>query len=219
MSCPHVSGLAALLKQAHPEWSPAAIKSALMTMAYNVDNNGNNLTDLATGDVSNPFSGHVDPNRATNPGLIYDIDTQNYVAFLCSIGYDARQIMAFTKDLSILDCNAVGLKTPGDLNYPSFLVAFSGFKSVVKYKQSVRNVKKEANVVYEVTVHATDNVEVTVTPSKLEFGEKEDTLSGSTDIMINLINKYNGNEAMGYEQGRGRASGRGNSEKVMKKVL
>ncbi|XP_051148002.1 subtilisin-like protease SBT1.4 [Andrographis paniculata] len=180
MSCPHVSGLAALLKQAHPEWSPAAIKSALMTTAYNIDNNGNNLTDLATGDVSNPFvhgSGHVDPNRATDPGLIYDIDTQNYVAFLCSIGYNARQITTFTKDSSVVDCNAIGLKTPGDLNYPSFSVAFSGFKSVLKYKRNVRNVGTEANAVYEVTVHAPDGVEVSVTPSKLEFSEKEDTLS------------------------------------------
>ncbi|KAI3956995.1 hypothetical protein MKW92_012161, partial [Papaver armeniacum] len=70
MACPHVSGLAAMLRHAHRKWSPAAIKSALMTTAYNSDNAGKPITDLATGKVSTPFqhgAGHVNPNEALNP--------------------------------------------------------------------------------------------------------------------------------------------------------
>lgn len=31
MSCPHISGIVGLLKTLYPHWSPAAIKSAIMT--------------------------------------------------------------------------------------------------------------------------------------------------------------------------------------------
>ncbi|PQP92805.1 subtilisin-like protease SBT1.3 [Prunus yedoensis var. nudiflora] len=52
MSCPHVSGIAALLKARHPEWSPAAIKSALMTTAYIHDNTHKPLQDASAAEAS-----------------------------------------------------------------------------------------------------------------------------------------------------------------------
>ncbi|KAG6397941.1 hypothetical protein SASPL_139391 [Salvia splendens] len=180
MSCPHVSGLAALLRKAYPAWTPAAIKSAMMTTAYIVDNTGKNLSDLATGSESNAYihgSGHVDPNRSLDPGLVYDLETLDYLGFLCTIGYDSKRISVFSKDASSLDCDALGFKNPGNLNYPSFSVVFNSGEGVITYKRTVTNVGKTAEAVYEVGVAAPPGVEVSVSPSKLVFSEKGEKLS------------------------------------------
>ncbi|KAK9726889.1 hypothetical protein RND81_05G243700 [Saponaria officinalis] len=180
MACPHVTGLAALLRNAYPSWTPAAIKSALMTTTYYLDNSGKNITDLATGKKSSPFvigSGHVDPNKALDPGLVYDIDVQDYISFLCSIGYNARNIAIFLKEPATVHCWETKLSTPGNLNYPSFSVLFKSGKNEVKYTRLVKNVGSSVNATYEVTVNAPPNVEVNVSPRKLVFSTANQTLS------------------------------------------
>ncbi len=73
-----------LLRQAHPTWSPAAIKSALMTTAYTTlqrrpGRRLNGLLPWAQG------AGHVDPNKATDPGLVYDAGKADYVQYMCGV--------------------------------------------------------------------------------------------------------------------------------------
>jgi subtilisin family serine protease len=79
MSAPHVAGLAALLKHAHPTWSPMAIKSALMTSASDVID-GPNTNQLV---IFRQGAGHVRPNSAVNPGLVFDSSFNDWLAFLC----------------------------------------------------------------------------------------------------------------------------------------
>ncbi|KAL8487566.1 hypothetical protein ACS0TY_024032 [Phlomoides rotata] len=93
MACPHVSGLAALLKAAHPEWSPAAVQSAMMTTANPLDNTGQPIREQDNM-VATPVgigSGMIDPNRALNPGLIYDATVQDLVNLVCSMNFTREQ--------------------------------------------------------------------------------------------------------------------------------
>ena len=93
MSAPHVAGIAALLKDLHPTWSPMMIKSALMTSA----------TDVLDGPNTNPLvifrqgAGHIAPNKAADPGLVYDSGFNDWLAFLCGT----------TNGVSPAACNAL----------------------------------------------------------------------------------------------------------------
>ncbi|PIA62777.1 hypothetical protein AQUCO_00200650v1 [Aquilegia coerulea] len=179
MACPHVSGIAALLRKAYPEWSPAAIKSALMTTAYNADNTGKTIRDFTTLNESTPFdrgSGHVDPNKALDPGLVYDLGVNDYIGFLCSIGYTESRISVMVHDQNI-NCSTVGLASPGDLNYPSFSVVFKPATNKVTQRRVVKNVGKSENVVYDVKVSSPPSINIDINPSRLVFSPEKQILS------------------------------------------
>lgn len=175
MSCPHISGLGALLKAAHPDWSPSAIKSALMTTAYVHDNTNSPLRDAAGGEFSTPWAhgaGHVNPQKALSPGLVYDAKARDYIAFLCSLDYSPDHLQLIVKRAGV-NCSRK-LSDPGQLNYPSFSVVFDSVvfdaKKVVRYTRTVTNVG-EAGSVYDVVVDGPSMVGITVYPTKLEFGK------------------------------------------------
>ena len=179
MSCPHISGLAGLLKAAHPEWSPAAIRSALMTTAYTNYKSGQKIQDVATGKPSTAFdhgAGHVDPVSALNPGLIYDLTVDDYLNFLCAINYSAPQISILAK--RNFTCDTDKKYSVADLNYPSFAVPLQtplggggeGSSTVVKHTRTLTNVGSPST--YKVSIFSeSESVKISVEPGSLSFSE------------------------------------------------
>ncbi|XP_071689765.1 subtilisin-like protease SBT5.4 [Rutidosis leptorrhynchoides] len=163
MSCPHVSGVVGLLKSLHPDWSPAAIKSAIMTTAKARDNTGRPMMDESKTTAS-PFSrgaGDIDPNRAKNPGLVYDLDVNDYLDFLCAIGYNKNVIQKFSTKPHACPDNYSLL----DFNYPSITVHKLNGTAIVT--RTLKNVGRPG--VYEVHVKNPVGVSVNVEPKILEF--------------------------------------------------
>ncbi|CAL5356893.1 unnamed protein product [Camellia sinensis] len=169
MACPHVSGIAALLKGAHPEWSPAAIRSAIMTTANPYDNTLNQIVDSGFGfDIATPLSmgaGQIDPNRALDPGLVYDATPQDYVNLICSMNFTTNQMLTITRS------NGYNCSNPSsDLNYPSFIALYSNKTGglVQKFERTVTNVGGGA-AKYKAKVTAPEGSVVTVSPETMVF--------------------------------------------------
>ncbi|XP_030511920.2 subtilisin-like protease 4 [Rhodamnia argentea] len=163
MSCPHLSGIAALIKRVHLDWSPAAIKSAIMTSAKQLNIAQNPILDerLLPADVFAIGAGHVDPERAVDPGLVYDIQPDNYLPYLCGLGYTDKEVAVIAGKR--VNCSS---RIPeGELNYPSFSVTLGPAQT---FSRTVTNVGIDHSS-YVVTVVAHKGVQVSVKPATLKF--------------------------------------------------
>ncbi|XP_072986190.1 subtilisin-like protease 4 [Typha latifolia] len=183
MATPHLSGIAAMLKKNHPTWSPAAIKSAIMTTAYMVDFNGNDITDEAdytSASFTAMGAGHVNPAGANNPGLVYDLQPDDYIPYLCGLGYSDNQVMVITR--TRVQCSLVQKISAEQLNYPS--IAFSFRNSWKKnVRRTVTNVG-EANEIYSVKIVQPNGVKVVVSPNKLQFSRLGQKLSFNMEFSV-----------------------------------
>ncbi|XP_074290158.1 subtilisin-like protease SBT4.3 [Silene latifolia] len=165
MACPHVSGAAAFVKSVHPDWSPAAIKSSLMTTANPMNASKSKDADFGYG------SGHVNPAKATDPGLVYDSTVNDYIPFMCRLGYDTGKIVAFTGNLNATCPQSLTQSSPNDVNYPSYSALVKAEDPFsLKFNRCVTNVGA-ANSTYTAKITSvSDKVQITVDPSTLTFG-------------------------------------------------
>ncbi|KAJ4829925.1 hypothetical protein Tsubulata_012117 [Turnera subulata] len=154
MSCPHVSGVAGLLKTLHPDWSPAAIR----------------------------------PNRAQDPGLVYDLNPTDYLDFLCSLGYNQSLIELVAGGL--YECpESVSLL---NFNYPS--IAVPRLTHSITLTRKLKNVGKPGR--YTARVTEPYGISVIVDPKVLVF----DKIGDERSFTVTLEAKWPG-AAKDYEFG------------------
>lgn len=166
MAAPHVAGIAALIKQKHRNWSPAAIKSALMTTSTILDRagrplqaqqySGSETTTLVTATPFDYGSGHVNPRSALDPGLVFDAGYDDYLGFLCTMpGINANEIKKYTNS----PCNYT-MHHPSNLNTPS--IAISHLVGTQTVTRTATNVGEEES--YVISARMPPEVAIEVDP-------------------------------------------------------
>lgn len=167
MSSPHVAGAAALLKQLYPTWSPAAIKSALMTTTTGLKR----ADGTADADRWGYGAGHMNPNAAADPVLVYDASPSDYGRFLCGLG--------LTPPAGIGSCSRLGSIAAWNLNLPS-LTAEKVLGSLT-FNRRVTNVSN-ATKTFVASTSLPGGWVVTVTPATLTLPPGG---IGSFDVTVN----------------------------------
>ncbi|CAA7398005.1 unnamed protein product [Spirodela intermedia] len=166
MACPHVTGIAALIKAVYPSWSPSAIKSAIMTTASVLDKSGGAIKVEPEGRLATPFdhgSGFLTPPRVLNPGLVYDAGAKDFEDFLCAVGYDNK-----TRHLVTGNVRPCPQPSPPahNLNYPAIAaIDIKGGASIIR---TVTNVGSPRSI-YRSVVSPPPGISVTVVPTALVF--------------------------------------------------
>ena len=182
MASPHVAGLAALVVQKRPSWSPGMIKSALMTTASQTQVNAPAGTPIP----GTPFdfgAGFVNVNAAVDPGLVYNARWNHWLTFLCGV----EPGLVAEDTCTALD--ALGYSTePTNHNTPSIAIgALAGLQTI---RRTVTNVGSH-RATYHVQVEAPPGFEIRVRPEEftLEPGQRKRFTMRFTNVGA-ALNEY-----------------------------
>ncbi|PIA59090.1 hypothetical protein AQUCO_00400149v1 [Aquilegia coerulea] len=181
MAAPHVSGIAALIKQYNPSWTPSMIASSISTTASKFDNSGEIIMaegpEIASIYPSTHFdigAGLINPSLALDLGLVFSSDFNEYISFLCSLpNINKTMIKARTSQ----SCDN-SLAFPTDLNLPSVTISALGGSRLVQ--RNIKNVATKPET-YLCSVLQPEGVEVNVYPTWFRI-----TSQGTQELYIKL---------------------------------
>ncbi|KAK1306091.1 Subtilisin-like protease [Acorus calamus] len=177
MAAPHVAGVAALIKQRNPRWTPA-------------------MQPRPSSPTAGARAGFISPARALDPGLVFDARFEDYVRFLCAgVGVDGNSVRRAVG----IGCEDGEEGWSSDLNAPS--VTVSNLVGSRRVMRRLTNVGGERET-YNVTVREPSGVSVRVAPQVFAV-EK----GGAEHVRISLtatraINEFAFGEVM-FEGDRG----------------
>ncbi|XP_052735812.1 cucumisin isoform X1 [Vigna angularis] len=175
MACPHVTAAAAYVKSFHPNWSPAAIKSALMTTATPMNPALNVDAEFSYG------AGQLNPLKAVNPGLVYNVAEYDYIRFLCGQSYSSSALRIITGANII--CTSANKGSVFNLNLPSFALSTPrSSHNNVTFGRTVTNVGSATSTYKAILTAHPSSLNVQVLPSVLAFSSLGQKLSFTLKI-------------------------------------
>ncbi|CAI7883624.1 unnamed protein product [Closterium sp. NIES-54] len=193
MATPHLAGIAALIMQKHPSWSPAQVMSAIMTTAKTTDTSGAAIKN-GYGEVATPWdmgAGHVFPRKVLDPGLTFDARAAAYRNFLAGQSMKRAQRHFPNSKLTAV--------APRELNRPS--ISISRLKGMVTANRTVTSVADTLST-YSANIKPPNGVSVTVSPDKFTIAPgKKVTFTVTFKVTKTSNNTQFGSLTWGDEKG------------------
>lgn len=112
-------------------------------------------------------SGHINPVKAIDPGLVYDASKEDYLQLLC-MNYDESRVRLVSGENSTCPTGS-GKGSPKDHNYPSMGAKVTAMQPfTVTFNRRVKNVGL-ANSTYVAKLSPNSKLDIKVVPEVLSF--------------------------------------------------
>ena len=173
MSSPHAAGVSLLVKAAHPTWTPAEIKSALMTSSVQTVVKEDGVTPAG---VFDDGAGSIRADRAVNPTLVFNETYADFVAagsdplHRVDLNIPSVDATTFTGDL-VTHRTAINVSGSGQ-NLAVSITQPAGVTILVGNNNHDLHIAKDSSLTFPIEISAPDvangqyQARITLTPAK-----------------------------------------------------